>query len=383
MAGSPTNGFSQTASNFGSYNPDSYRKQMEADMKAGKPQMPTILGFNPTAYNDAKTTYDAQMTECNADPEAYRQNNPVSDPMAYRQDLSYNPQISGQIQAANRQAKVPIVDYTQAQYDYISHPQTNNPQATTDQGSWQGGMPLPNAQPQQDQQQPFNVNIAASQGIQDAMNTTGGELNYRPMAINAPSQYDLAQYTNPYENQVVQQSLSDLERSRLIAKNVDSAQAGAASAFGGSRHGIAESETNRAFADQVARTSSGLRQTGYQNAQDMARQAQIQNQAAGLSGSQQRLNASSQLGSLSNLGFGMGQQIQDRMDRQGGMQQLLQQELINAAKGQYADYTGSPAESLQYLLNAVGGAPAVGSVTDSKEMGLMDYLKLGAGIKAF
>ena len=65
------------------------------------------------------------------------------------------------------------------------------------------------------------------------------------------------------------------------------------------------------------------------------------------------------------------------------MQQLLQQELINAAKGQYADYTGSPAESLQYLLNAVGGAPAVGSVTDSKEMGLMDYLKLGAGIKAF
>ena len=361
MAGSPTGGFSQMASDLATFknNPDSYRKQMEADRKAGKPQMPTILGFNPTAYNDAKTTYDAQMSEWNADPEAYRQNNPVSDPMAYRQ-VSDNPQISGQIQG-------------------------------------QGGMPLPNAQlaveppeyqdfldqPQQGQQQPFNVNIAASQGIQDAMNTTGGELNYRPMAINAPSQYDLAQYTNPYENQVVQQSLSDLERSRLIAKNVDSAQAGAASAFGGSRHGIAESETNRAFADQVARTSSGLRQTGYQNAQDMARQAQIQNQAAGLSGSQQRLNASSQLGSLSNLGFGMGQQIQDRMDRQGGMQQLLQQELINAAKGQYADYTGSPAESLQYLLNAVGGAPAVGSVTDSKEMGLMDYLKLGAGIKAF
>ena len=349
MAGSPTGGLGQMASDLATFknNPDSYRKQMEADMKAGKPQMPTILGFNPTAYNDAKTTYDAQMTEWNADPEAYRQNNPVSDPMAYRQ-VSDNPQISGQIQGG--------------------------------QGSWQGGMPLPNAQPQQDQQQPFNVNLAASQGIQDAMNTTGGELNYRPMAINAPSQYDLAQYTNPYENQVVQQSLSDLERSRLIAKNVDSAQAGAASAFGGSRHGIAESETNRAFADQVARTSSGLRQTGYQNAQDMARQAQIQNQAAGLSGSSQRLNAANQLGSISNLGFGMGQQIQDRMDRQGAMQQALQQQLINAGKQQYAGYTGAPAQSLQYLLSAVGGAPPVGSVDKGYEPGLFDYLTLGLGV---
>ena len=70
-----------------------------------------------------------------------------------------------------------------------------------------------------------------------------------------------------------------------MAQNVGGAQAGAANAFGGSRQGIAEAETNRAFADQAARTASGLRQTGYQNAQTMERQAQMRNQAAGLSGS--------------------------------------------------------------------------------------------------
>jgi hypothetical protein len=208
-------------------------------------------------------------------------------------------------------------------------------------------------------------------------------MNYRPMAITAPTQDSLQQYTNPYETQVVNQSLADLERSRLMAQNVGGAQASAANAFGGSRQGIAEAETNRAFADQAARTASGLRQTGYQNAQTMERQAQMQNQQAGLSGAQQRMAAGQQLGSLSNLGFGMGQTIQGNMDRQGAMQQALQQQLINEAKGQYAGYTGAPAQSLQYLLQAVGGAPAVGSVTDSKEMGLMDYLKLGAGIKAF
>jgi len=231
------------------------------------------------------------------------------------------------------------------------------------------------------QPQPFNVNTAASQGLQDSMNATGAELGYKPMAIGAPSQANLEQYTNPYENQVVQQSLSDLERSRLMAQNTGGAQAGAANAFGGARHGIAESETNRAFADQAARTASGLRQTGYQNAQDMARQASIANQNAGLSGSTQRLNAANQLGNISNLGFGMGQTIQSNMNQQGAQQQALQQQLINDAKGQYAGYTGAPANSLQALLAAVGGAPAQGSVTASNELGLMDYLKMGASAK--
>ena len=226
----------------------------------------------------------------------------------------------------------------------------------------------------------FNVNQAAAGGIQQAGMGAAQGMNYRPMAITAPTQDSLQQYTNPYETQVVNQSLADLERSRLMAQNVGGAQASAANAFGGSRQGIAEAETNRAFADQAARTASGLRQTGYQNAQTMERQAQMQNQQAGLSGAQQRLNAGQQLGSLANLGFGMGQTIQNRMDQQGAMQQALQQQLINAGKNQYAGYTGAPAQSLQYLLSAVGGAPPVGSVDKGYEPGLFDYLTLGLGV---
>jgi hypothetical protein len=224
----------------------------------------------------------------------------------------------------------------------------------------------------------FNVNQAAAGGIQQAGMGAAQGMNYRPMAITAPSQAGLQQYTNPYESQVVQQSLDDLERSRLMAQNVGGAQASAANAFGGSRQGIAEAETNRAFADQAARTASGLRQTGYQNAQTMERQAQMQNQQAGLSGAQQRLNAGQQLGSLANLGFGMGQQIQGNMDRQGAMQQALQQQLINEGKQQYAGYTGAPAQSLQYLLQAVGQAPTPQKTSETYDAGLFDYLSMGA-----
>ena len=237
------------------------------------------------------------------------------------------------------------------------------------------GGPQQIRQPMQ-QPQGFNVNQAAAQGIQQAQQGASNEMGYRPMAIGAPSQANLQQYTNPYESQVVQQSLGDLERSRLMTQNAGDAQAGAANAFGGSRHGIAAAETNRGFADQAARTASGLRMGGYQNAQDMARQASMANQQAGFQGSQQRLNAGSQLGNLSNLGFGMGQTIQGNMDRQGLQQQAMNQQLINDAKGQYAGYTGAPANSLQYLLQAVGGAPNVGSTEKGYSPGLFDYLTL-------
>ena len=279
--------------------------------------------------------------------------------------------------------------------------------------------PMPIA-PRQSQQG-FNINQAAAQGLQGAMGTAAAETSYRPMEMSAAlvgqqgyrpdtlAGQDLSAYTNPYENQVVQQSLDDLERSRLMAQNVGGAQAGAANAFGGSRQGIAEAETNRAYADQAARTASGLRQSGYMNAQQQAQQdianrnqasqfgasasnqagqlnqsainqMRLANQNAGLSGSQQRLNAGQQLGNLSNLGFGMGQQIQGRMDQQGAAQQNLQQQIINAAKGQYGGFTGAPNQSLQALLAAVGGAPAVGSQTSGYTPGLFDYLSLGAGV---
>ena len=225
----------------------------------------------------------------------------------------------------------------------------------------------------------FNVNTSAATGVYNAGNAMAQEAGYQPSQIGAPTTAQLGKYTNPYETQVVDQSLADLERSRLTAQNIGGANAGAANAFGGSRHGIAEAETNRAFADQAARTASGLRQTGYQNAQDMARQAQMTNQAMNMTGSQNRQAAASNLANTSNLGFNMGQTIQGNMDQQGQQQQQQQQALINQAKAAMAGYTGSPANSLQYLLSALGQAPNVGSTTTEKEPGLFDYLSLGLG----
>ena len=219
----------------------------------------------------------------------------------------------------------------------------------------------------------------AQQGITQAGMGAAQGMGFTPMAVTAPSQRTMQQYMNPYESQVVQQSLGDLERQRQMQQRQTGAQATAAGAFGGSRHGVAEAETNRAFAEQMAQTASGLRQSGYQSAQEMAQQAALANQQAQLSGAQQRLSAGSQLANISNIGFGMGQQIQSDMMTQGAQQQALNQAIIDAAKGQYSGYTSAPADSLSYMLSAVGAAPNVSSTTQGYSPGLFDYLSLGLG----
>jgi hypothetical protein len=249
----------------------------------------------------------------------------------------------------------------------------------------------------------FDVNQASAGALQQAMQTTQSGLGFTPRQIGAarytPAQIagtNLQPYTNPYETQVVDQSLADLERARQMQQNIGGAQATRAGAFGGSRHGIAEAETNRAFAEQAARTSSGLRQQGYQTALGLAGQdvgaqtaasrfgaeqlasAQSQNLAAQQAAMNMRLGAAGQLAGLGQQAFGTGQAIQQQQMQQGLMQQGLQQALIDAARGQYAGYTGAPQTALQAPLAALGATPTPQTTTQSRQPGLFDYFRMGA-----
>ena len=268
----------------------------------------------------------------------------------------------------------------------------------------------------------FNVNQAAARGLQGSMQGTQAAMGYQPMQVRATDYSaaqmgpagqvagaDLSAYTNPYESQVVQQSLTDLGGAQEKALNQMGAQATAARAFGGSRQGIAEAETRKSYADQAARMVSGLRQSGYQQAQqlagqDIARQmqadaanqaalnaqrmfgasqgmtAQQLNQGAGLQGAQFRLGAAGQMGNLGQQAFGTSQAIQQQQMQQGLMQQALQQQLIDAARGQYAGYTGAPQQSLGLPLAALGAAPVPQTTTQSQKPGLFNYLQLGANV---
>ena len=364
----------------------------------------------------------------------------------------------------------------------------------------------------------FNVNQAAAGGLQQAMMGTQAGMGFQPGQIQATSYRpmtgqaqgyqaaqagsrgygaeriggaspiqekavqagqiagrDLSAYTNPYETQVVDQTLGDIERSRQMTQNQLGAQATASKAFGGSRQGIAEAETNRAYAQQAAQAATGLRQAGFQQAQQMAgqdistqMQADLANQAQNLAAQSQtagnvlaaqqanqaaqnmasqfgasasnaaamqnaaaqnaarqfgagaqnamtgqnigainaarqfgatnqmsaqqqnianqmaaqnmRLGAASQMGALGQQAFNTGQSIQQSQSQQGLLQQGMQQALIDAAKAQYAGYTGAPAASLSAPLAALGVVPNQSTTTTQSNPGLFSYLQMAAGI---
>jgi len=292
-------------------------------------------------------------------------------------------------------------------------------------GSAQGG-----GQPQNYSQQAFGAVNQAGQATQNLMGyqpqnvaaerVAGRDVNAERIQAGQLASTSIDPYMNPYTQNVVDTTLADLERQRQIQQQGTAAQAAQAGAFGGSRQGVAESLTNEAFARQAAQTAAGLRQSGFAQAQqqaqqDLARQMQasqlnqatglqaglanqatalqaaranqdamlragLANQQAGLQGAQFRLGAANQLAGIGQQGFGMGQTIENQIAQQGAMQRGLQQQLIDAGRGQFQTAVGMPAQTLGYVSSALGAAPVPQTTTQSRQPGLFDYLTLGASM---
>jgi hypothetical protein len=209
-----------------------------------------------------------------------------------------------------------------------------------------------------------NPYTQASEAQKAAMGTTANMLG-------ATAAGGMAAYQNPYEQQVVQQTLRDIQGQASQGFNQLEAQAQQAKAFGGSRHGIAQAEMAKGFTQQMADASSRMRQQGFNTALG-ASQADMQRQ----------LGAASQLAGMGQQSFGYGQAIQNQQQMQGAMQQQMMQNLINAGKQQFAGYAGAPNQGLNTLLGAVYGTqPMMGSNTTSQfNPGLFNYMQMGAQV---
>jgi hypothetical protein len=321
---------------------------------------------------------------------------------------------------------------------------------------------------------PPNINSLAAQGVQGAGMGTAAGMAYNPSQVGVAgtsatvtptnvtgtnvtgtnvtgtnvtpqslANTNLSPYFNPYDDAVVKANEADILLCAQMGMNSLQGQAQAAGAFGGSRHGVAMGEIGRDTVNQLAQASAGLRQAGYQNAQNAAfqdignnfqgqlanqsnnlqaqgmnqgnnlqaqlanqgnalqaglanqsanmqgqlanqqagmgdisnqLQASLANQQAGLAGAGQRLGAANQLGQIANLGFGMGQQVNNNLMQQGMQQQAMQQALFDAAQKQFQGFTNQPVNSLGYVTAALGNTPVPETQTTTKQNGLFDYL---------
>jgi hypothetical protein len=181
---------------------------------------------------------------------------------------------------------------------------------------------------------------------------------------------DIGAYQSPYQQQVIDLAMGDIQRQADIARGGAQDRAIRAGAFGGSRSAILESESQRPYAEQMAKTAAGLRQSGFEQAQaaaerDLARQQQLGMFGAGQE--QQRALQQAQFGQQAGIfGAELGQQRrmqQAQMEQQrqmggldiAGRAALAQPSLEMQARGQRAGLLGGLAGQQLQGLGLLGG----------------------------
>jgi len=124
-------------------------------------------------------------------------------------------------------------------------------------------------------------------GVNAGMTNQFGAVGYTPTDVTAAqsNMSNIGQYMNPYTNQVITNNLGDIEAARQAAVQQMGEAATRAKAYGGTRQGVAEAATNKAYADKAAQMSAQMRQQGFDTSanlmqQDLARQQQANLQMA-------------------------------------------------------------------------------------------------------
>ena len=203
-------------------------------------------------------------------------------------------------------------------------------------------------------------------------------------------------FMNPYENQVVQQTMQDIADQG--ARQQAQARAGAVSsgAFGGARSGIMEAELAKNILREQGRAAGNIRAQGYESARGAAQKAFEDTQQRRLASSQglgglgiqygqlsqadiaQMQNIGQGLGALSNQYAGLGSQAANLGLQQaglgemaqrsnlgdvqmltalGGMQRGQQQAELDALRRTRMEQLAAPYQQLGFLSDIYRGTP--------------------------
>ena len=141
----------------------------------------------------------------------------------------------------------------------------------------------------------------------------GGYQQYLTQAEQYSGPQAYQQFMSPYQQQVIDTTLSEFDRQRQIAQQQIGAQAVAGGAFGGAREGVQQAEFGAQTLQDRAALQAQLLQQGFGQAQQAAGQAFQQQQ--GLASLQPQL-LGSQIGAISALGQQQQQQQQAILDAQ-------------------------------------------------------------------
>jgi len=174
----------------------------------------------------------------------------------------------------------------------------------------------------------------------------------------APTAEGIGQYMDPYQQQVTQGALADIDRQGQLAQQAASAQAVSAGAFGGAREGIQRAELARNLQDIKSRRIFEDRSRNFQQAQQTASQAFENQQARTMQAAPLYQGIGGQYAQLGQMQQGLqsadiGSQLQ-----LGTLRQTQAQNVIDAARQTRLLQQQEPFERLQFASGILTGTPA-------------------------
>jgi hypothetical protein len=196
----------------------------------------------------------------------------------------------------------------------------------------------------------------------------GGYQQYLDQAQQYSGPQAYQQFMSPYQQEVIDTTLTEFDKQRQMAQQQIGANAVQAGAFGGAREGIQQAEYGAQTLQDRAALQAQLQQQGFGQAQQAAGQAFQQQQ--GLASLQPQL-LGSQIGAMSAIGQQQQAQQQAVLDAQAAAAKeaafepytrygLVGQQLTGLAGGfptQVQTYNPTqPASPLQTLLGTLTGA---------------------------
>ena len=220
----------------------------------------------------------------------------------------------------------------------------------------------------QDTPQPFAeqqvAGLAGGQqaAIAAAMAGIGGYQPFLRRAAQFSDPSGVSQFFDPFQEQVVQQTLADIGEQGQIAQRQLGAQGVASGAFGGSRFGLAQSDLARRTLEQQARSAGQLRSAGFQQAQQAAqRAAQLQ-------------------GALGQTAQQLGVQDINTLLGIGSLQQQQGQRELDATRANLLAQQALPFQQVGFMSDIFRGVPQLmGSQTTTPQQN-PNLLTTGVGL---
>jgi hypothetical protein len=255
-----------------------------------------------------------------------------------------------------------------------------------------------------------NLISSAANGVQGILgNPVGTNVTPQPVTAQTIAGSNLSQYMNPYQSDVINTTMAQLNQANANQLLNTNQGATAAGAFGGSRSGVADALTNALNQQTAASTLAGLNSSNFNTALNSAGQdantlnntaqfnsgqnvnAQQSSIANALAGQSAGLNAANTLAGLAGQGYSLASTQGGLLGSVGQQQQTQNQTDLTNAYNAWLAQQGQNAQAQNLLNSSLGLIPiqqttnssnsstGTGSSQTSSSPGLVDILNALAG----